>query len=135
MQPWAGLMVLGVKKCETRSWNTKHRGQMAIHSSAKIPKEGKDLIDWLKANHPLFKDPTMCEFITTTGEILGHVNVVETHSTNGAIPDHWLERQLGNYDPDRWYWLCEKPTILGQRIKAKGKLSIWNFEPEIGSKP
>ena len=32
-QPWAALVVLGAKRFETRSWQTDHRGRMAIHAS------------------------------------------------------------------------------------------------------
>ena len=34
-QPWATLIMLGIKKIETRSWHTQHRGPLAIHSAAK----------------------------------------------------------------------------------------------------
>ncbi len=33
LQPWASLVVMGYKKCETRSWNTKSRGTLLIHAS------------------------------------------------------------------------------------------------------
>jgi len=32
LQPWASLIVCGVKQIETRSWVTKYRGQIAIHA-------------------------------------------------------------------------------------------------------
>jgi hypothetical protein len=31
-QPWATLLATGAKQYETRSWPTKHRGEMAIHA-------------------------------------------------------------------------------------------------------
>lgn len=31
-QPWASLVALGVKTVETRSWQTKYRGPLAIHA-------------------------------------------------------------------------------------------------------
>lgn len=34
-QPWASLVACGVKKYETRSWSTKYRGPIAIHSALK----------------------------------------------------------------------------------------------------
>lgn len=45
--PWAGLIILGLKSYETRSWNTKHRGKLAIHSSAKMSADGKEVLNWL----------------------------------------------------------------------------------------
>lgn len=38
-QPWATLVALGVKTIETRSWQTKHRGPIAIHAGAKAPRQ------------------------------------------------------------------------------------------------
>ncbi len=35
LQPWASLVALGHKKIETRSWNTKYRGELLIHASKK----------------------------------------------------------------------------------------------------
>src|SRR4029079_15712213 len=33
LQPWATLVVMGVKQIETRSWSTAHRGPLLIHAS------------------------------------------------------------------------------------------------------
>lgn len=36
-QPWAWLIVNGYKDIENRSWNTKYRGPVLIHASARKP--------------------------------------------------------------------------------------------------
>jgi hypothetical protein len=33
LQPWATLVVLGVKQIETGSWSTAHRGPLLTHAS------------------------------------------------------------------------------------------------------
>jgi len=38
-QPWASLMARDIKRVETRSWNTSHRGPLLIHASAKWTRE------------------------------------------------------------------------------------------------
>jgi hypothetical protein len=38
IQPWATLVALGEKQIETRSWDTKYRGPLAIHAGKKIDK-------------------------------------------------------------------------------------------------
>lgn len=38
-QPWAWLIVNGYKDIENRSWNTKYRGMVLIHASARIYRE------------------------------------------------------------------------------------------------
>ena len=36
MQPWALLLVSGVKQYETRTWRTSHRGLLYIHASQRF---------------------------------------------------------------------------------------------------
>ena len=36
-QPWASLFALGIKQMETRSWDTKYRGPVAIHAGLAMP--------------------------------------------------------------------------------------------------
>lgn len=36
-QPWAGLIAVGEKVYETRSWPTKYRGPIAIHAGKSDP--------------------------------------------------------------------------------------------------
>lgn len=36
-QPWASLLVLGIKRVEGRTWSTDHRGPLWIHAAAKVP--------------------------------------------------------------------------------------------------
>ena len=36
MQPWATLVILGVKRCETRRWRTDHRGPTIVRNSVPV---------------------------------------------------------------------------------------------------
>lgn len=36
-QPWATLVAIGAKRIETRSWEARHRGEVAIHASKSYP--------------------------------------------------------------------------------------------------
>ena len=38
IQPWATLIVAGLKRYETRSWSTPYRGRILIHASKKLDK-------------------------------------------------------------------------------------------------
>lgn len=38
-QPWASLIVEGVKDIENRTWRTKFRGRVLVHAGAKPEKE------------------------------------------------------------------------------------------------
>ena len=38
-QPWASLLVYGIKRIEGRAWSTEHRGSLWIHAAAKRPSQ------------------------------------------------------------------------------------------------
>ncbi len=38
-QPWASLLIKGIKKHEGRTWYTPHRGRLWIHAASKQPTE------------------------------------------------------------------------------------------------
>ena len=39
-QPWASLIVAGIKDIENRSWVTNYRGKLLIHAAQKFDKKG-----------------------------------------------------------------------------------------------
>lgn len=44
-QPWAELIVSGIKRIENRTWNTKYRGPVLIHASLRCDDEPVELIE------------------------------------------------------------------------------------------
>lgn len=44
-QPWAWAIALGRKRVENRSWSTKYRGEVYIHASTKLDRDG---LEWLR---------------------------------------------------------------------------------------
>ena len=42
-QPWASLVALGIKTIETRSWETRYRGEIAIHAAKQWTAEQKQI--------------------------------------------------------------------------------------------
>ncbi|MFO8231819.1 MAG: ASCH domain-containing protein, partial [Longimonas sp.] len=39
-QPWASMIVLGLKPVENRSWKSNFRGRIKIHAGKKFDQEG-----------------------------------------------------------------------------------------------
>lgn len=139
LQPWATLVVLGQKKIETRSWNTKHRGPLLIHASA-----GRDKAGWELYVDKLFATDFPRWDSLPFGAIIGHANLVDTV----RFPDNQLEIEglspkeggfweysdqetsYGNFAPGRYGWLLNNVVQFGQPIPAKGQLGLWEF-PDI----
>jgi len=120
LQPWASLLVKGLKGFETRSWNTKHRGPLLIHASAAMKPEHRGLFrDYIPENErPL-------------GAIIGAVYVHTTQRTEEAerkLADfgNYREISFGDYGENRFAWEVLFPLQFEKPVPYKGGLSIWD---------
>lgn len=43
-QPWASLLVHGIKRIEGRDWPTEHRGTLWVHATAQAPEPDDILV-------------------------------------------------------------------------------------------
>lgn len=152
LQPWASLVVIGAKRIETRSWNTKYRGPLLIHAS--LGKSGRSI-----AKEYPFKDfmpkgdyvPPTSVFSTPYykvnfdalpfGAIIGQVELIHTEVSEQLIgrdvyhygsSHKWTmteqEKAFGDYSPGRYGWLLSNPIQFPVIIPAKGSLSLWEFD-------
>ena len=124
-EPMATLIKEKKKLIETRSWKTSYRGELYIHaSSTSIPKEwknNKELMD-LVGNNPL-----------SYGNIICKCNLVDcVYMTKEYVKsikkDNYQQYICGIFKEGRYAWILENIEILDNPIKAKGHLSIWNYE-------
>ena len=104
-QPWACLVVAGIKDVENRTWRTNYRGRLVIHAGSGIDREGMNENGRLLADYP-------------HGAILGTVKLVDI-VRDSASP--W--EIAGN-----WHWLLTDPLPYDVPIPAKGKLGLWTCE-------
>ena len=128
-QPWATLVAIGAKKIETRSWPTKYRGPLAIHSSKFSPTSGKVLV----YSNPIFRRALILDgFLVDMppGKILATCNLVDVQQ----IKDHNLppmkspERAFGDYRPGRFMWILENIVRLEEPILATGSMGLWEWK-------
>ena len=118
-QPWATLIMLGLKKYEFRSWKTNYRGELLIHAGKGIDKEGRNRLQkYLPENLP-------------RGEIICKVKLVDCIK----VTKEFLE-ELRNINKEvykrsvfkeEYAWKLEVVEILKNPIKINGKLGLWNF--------
>ena len=121
-EPFATLIMNGLKVIETRSWKTNYRGEIYINASGKsLAKEY--LNPYVLA---LIKDMNM-----NYGKIICKANLVDCIYMDekflNKVKDDNQEYNLGLYQLGRYAWIFENivPIIP---IEAKGKLNIWNYE-------
>lgn len=162
LQPWASLCVhtdsngKALKEIETRSWNTKYRGELLIHSSAKKIRLQDGMYDLIDHMERIGFMENYSEL--PYGSIIGKVNLISTISSediqfaanSGAYPDKktivWTDRAnhlvkkwyltekelaFGDYSENRFGWLLSDPLLFKEPIPCKGQLSIWNLPAEL----
>lgn len=124
IQPWAGFILRGCKEVENRTWATKHRGPLLIHSSAKAMRIPQQYYEHAGL------DPsgvnTLPEF--ECGVILGVVELVDCRLAQGRAPTFWHDV---NPDPEfrnRYWWELADPVLFERPLRKAGQLHIWACE-------
>lgn len=118
-EPWASLIVQGFKKYEFRSWKTNYRGKVLIHAGLS------------KENIEKYKDYNLD---ISSGEIIG-----EAYITDCILVDEKLDKKLrkidknvyGNNHIGLYAFKLENVKKYNKKIKAKGKLGLWNYNDKI----
>ena len=130
LQPWATLVVIGVKTIETRSWGTKYRGTILIHASQ--GKAGSIFADELpfKKYIPEFNKLPF-------GAIIGQVIItdvirIETLEMTDELINRLTmeEKAFGDYSEGRYAWIMKDSKQFDKPIPTRGTLSIWEYPAE-----
>ena len=123
-EPYATLIMNGIKKIETRSWKTNYRGELYIHASlSNVPKKYYE-VDGLSS---LIKDMEM-----HYGQIICKCKLVDCIEMTEEYIDsmknnHFVEYICGAYEIGRYAWVLDFVEKI-EPLNAKGKLGIWNYE-------
>lgn len=119
-QPWASLLVSGLKDIENRTWAPNYKGRILIHaSSTKVPKNFGDKIifnvnnelenEQMFGNFPEYKD-------LNYSAIVGYVTVNGDGEDSMSV---WAE-------PVEHQWHIEDAYIFDEPIRnVKGKLNLF----------
>ena len=118
-QPWAELILQGIKTIETRTWNTQFRGRFYIHAAKSVNK-------------------LWCELFgiqnSVTGMLVGSAELVEVKEYNSLV--QWAADNEKHCCPlDIWtkkrYGFVLKNVLRITPIPCKGKLNF--FEVDTGA--
>ena len=120
-QPWASLIMRGLKDVENRTWLPKiESGQKIwIHSSLTFDRQGKMSVqDEYSPGSPEYK---CCDEPLPLGYLLGTVIVKGT----GHYSSPWAVS--GNYQ-----WKLIRPVTARnwKQLKVKGRLGLWRWREE-----
>ncbi|KAL9225191.1 hypothetical protein vseg_001141 [Gypsophila vaccaria] len=133
-QPWASLLIHGIKRVEGRSWPSPITGRLWIHAASKVPEP-----ETIKAMEDFYREIYAVNGITDIkfpenypiSRLLGCVEVV------GCIKCEELQcweevpegvRLEGQTD---YCWLCEQPKKLIIPFEMRGRQGVYNLERKI----
>lgn len=112
-QPWASLVVAGVKTLETRMWATSHRGALVVCASRAVDPRGP----W---GHPALQGRRDLPL----GVALG---VVEVVGCRAMMPGDEAAA-LCAWEPGRKVFELARPWAFAQPHHARGMLNVFALE-------
>uniref|UniRef100_A0A7S4NV91 ASCH domain-containing protein n=1 Tax=Guillardia theta TaxID=55529 RepID=A0A7S4NV91_GUITH len=130
-QPWASLVVHGIKKVEGRGWSTSHRGRLWIAATKRRPLQSEvdAVLQQYEELRQLqgFREPEMLlpEHYPTS-VLLGCVDVVDCVSRESFPPDADEEKTECAYG-----FILDKPCRLSITPKILGQPKIWPLETQV----
>lgn len=98
-QPWATLLIHGMKTIEVRRWSTPRRESILIHA-AKVPDEREEA--WIHV------PPHLQELTTLRGGFIGRANLIECRRYDNL--ERFNEDQDLHRNAPEWF---EKPPLFG----------------------
>ncbi|XP_053614310.1 activating signal cointegrator 1 isoform X2 [Plodia interpunctella] len=125
-QPWASLLVDGIKIHEGRTWYTSHRGRLWIASTAKPPDH--DVIRAIENQYRVLNPDMQLEFPTfyPTGCLLGCVNV------DDCLNQEEYQKKYPEGESDSPYvFICSNPISLRLRFPIQGQHKIYTLDKTI----
>ncbi|XP_052829197.1 activating signal cointegrator 1 isoform X2 [Octopus bimaculoides] len=125
-QPYASLLIAGIKLHEGRTWYTSHRGKLWIASTAKPPLQ--DEIDSLESSyHAMYKDTDIVfPKFYQPGCLLGCVDLVDCLE-QGDYRTQFPDGESGS----PYVFICQNPKELVVNFPIKGKHKIFKLDPHI----
>ncbi|XP_028172887.1 activating signal cointegrator 1 [Ostrinia furnacalis] len=125
-QPWASLLVDGIKMHEGRTWYSSHRGRLWIASTAKPPDQ--DTIRALENQYRVLYPEKQLKFPSfyPTGCLLGCVTV------DDCLPQEDYQKKYPDGESDSPYvFICSNPVSLRLRFPIKGQHKIYALDKTI----
>lgn len=136
LQPWASLVILGLKRIETRSWQARpsDAGVIAIHASKALKRDEIDTFHEPPFEEAFAEHGIDAISMLPLGAILGTVRLTAYRHVEDFTRISERERAFGNYgneDGQRWGWVLEDPKPLEAPLPCKGALGLWTVPGEL----
>lgn len=140
-QPWASLLIHGIKRVEGRPWKSNFSGILWIHAAAREPLQ-TEIEEIEKEYRTIYRDKDVQLRFPTSYPVsclLGCVYVpavLEQQAFQELVIENDLPRPLLEESASHFVFLCEKPHKLVAPFSLGGAHKIWNLsktKPELES--
>lgn len=121
-QPWAGLIVAGIKDIENRSRRTTHRGPLLIHASQR---RARRTLAEIASKYGLSLSDELVKLCELTGGIVGEVTIVDCVSASAS---KWFDGAVSGGKPN-WGYILRDARLLPFR-RALGRLGVFEGPPD-----
>lgn len=126
-QPWASLVVLGLKQYETRSWRCDFTGTLAVHASKRWDGELREMCLYDEPFAGIFAELGVRPDGLPRGSLLGTVRLEGCLRTADALKViSTQEVRLGDYGPGRWAWKLSRPRQLPAPAPWRGAMGLFD---------
>mmetsp|Transcript_17050 Transcript_17050/g.27240 ORF Transcript_17050/g.27240 Transcript_17050/m.27240 type:complete len:352 (+) Transcript_17050:934-1989(+) len=132
-QPWASLLVAGIKRFEGRSWTSNYRGRLWIASAARIPSEEEVKAVQIQYQKIYSMSPDI-PFPSSypTSALLGCVDMVDCLDQSEF--QHYRNRHAADFVEDsesQYLFVCQNPHTVALPQRAKGGHKFWDLSPAV----
>ncbi len=141
-QPWASLIVLGIKRIETRDWQRSYRGPLAIHAAKWKPDDAAEEV-WRDARElgllPAWTPERARDL--PRGYVLATCQLVEIFPSGTCACSNYLENDcpkhgpyqgiFGNLEPGRFGWVLENVDPFLWPVPAKGMQGLFDWDETL----
>ena len=134
-QPWASLICKGIKDIENRTWSTKYRGRILIHSSQRpvsLTEFTSHVLNDITFKLKELEISIESLYDCPTGAIIGSVEIVDCVINHSSI---WAEKSAPksiDYLKQTYNWVLANPILFDKPIEnVNGKLSLWDYELDV----
>jgi hypothetical protein len=133
--PWALLIVAGIKPVENRTWATKYRGPLAIHAGA--TKAWEAVREELSALAPdelvrVGNAAAFClgeDVLNAKWRDIPHGALIGTVDLVDIVTDH--PSRYANHLPGTFHWVLANPRPM-KAVPLKGQLGLFDAEVPRG---
>lgn len=112
-QPWAALIITGIKDCENREWSTGYKGDFYIHASKKVDSVGMRFVE--------SQGIVLPEAALLTGGIVGKAYLTKCRTDMHRLGNKWAMAGF--------FQFMLKDAVLLEFFPCRGKL-FWFDVPE-----